>query len=143
MFSVNWQVPELNVNVGVQSQAVEHDCISTIWVSMSVHPFESVTVSDIVSNPGEYDAPFKFSVDPVPLLTPLIFQRYVNGDDPPLIDADSVVLALVQSVVAPVILMSKPAHGFEQVTVFDAVTGVVQHPVTVTVYVPELLTVIA
>jgi hypothetical protein len=133
MFNVKVQAPELNVNVGVQSHAVEQLCTSTIWVSISVHPLASVTVSDMVSKPGEYDAPLMFNVDPVPLFTPLIFHKYVNGDDPPLIDADNVVLAFVQTVVAPEILMSKPAHGFEHVTVFDAVTGVVQHPVTVTV----------
>jgi hypothetical protein len=52
---------------------------------------------------------------------------------PPVIDEFSVVLAFVQRVVAPVMATSYDVQGFEQLNVFDAVMGVVQHPVTVTV----------
>ena len=136
MFIVSVHVPELKVSVGVQSQGAVQFNISILWVSISVHPFASVTVNVMVINPGEYEAPLTVSDDPVPEFTPFIFQRYVYGDVPPVMLDDSVVEADVHNVVAPVIFTSYDPHGFEQLNVLDAVTGVVQHPVTVTEYVP-------
>ena len=75
-------------------------------MSISVHPLASVTVSVMVITPGEYDAPLIFSVDPVPELTPFIFHWYIYGAVPDVMLADSVVVDVVHSVVAPVIFTS-------------------------------------